>query len=210
MAMHGVPGESGENSAAAEQPPLVEADEELMLAFAAGKAEAFRELFARYRQPVFGFFRRRVADAALAEELAQETFLAVLRTGAKYQPKALFRTWLYAIALKILHAHRRKAAFRAAFFGARDEEREPAGPSSLTADAIVRQAVARLDPMDREILLLREFEQLSYAEVAELLHLPANTVRSRLFRARRLLRELLSAPVRQESTSWAEKVEGML
>jgi RNA polymerase sigma-70 factor (ECF subfamily) len=52
----------------------------------------------------------------------------------------------------------------------------------------VRRAVERLDSIDREILLLREFEQLSYAEIADLLELPANTVRSRLFRARTALR----------------------
>jgi DNA-directed RNA polymerase specialized sigma24 family protein len=55
----------------------------------------------------------------------------------------------------------------------------------------VRRAVAKLDPIDREILMLREFEQLSYAEIAELLQLPVNTVRSRLFRARVALRTLL-------------------
>jgi RNA polymerase sigma-70 factor (ECF subfamily) len=56
----------------------------------------------------------------------------------------------------------------------------------------MREALRSLDAMDREILLLREFEQLSYAEISELLHLPVNTVRSRLFRARMALRELLS------------------
>ena len=56
----------------------------------------------------------------------------------------------------------------------------------------MREAIRKLEDMDREILLLREFEQLNYAEIAELLNLPVNTVRSRLFRARTALRELLS------------------
>jgi len=56
----------------------------------------------------------------------------------------------------------------------------------------MREAIRKLADMDREILLLREFEQLDYAEIAELLNLPVNTVRSRLFRARTALRELLS------------------
>ncbi len=58
----------------------------------------------------------------------------------------------------------------------------------------VRRAVEKLEAMDREILLLREFEQLSYAEIADLLRLPLNTVRSRLFRARTALRNLLEPP----------------
>jgi RNA polymerase sigma-70 factor (ECF subfamily) len=99
-----------------------------MLAFSQGSAEAFTELFHRYKQPVFGFFCRRVADAGHAEELAQETFLAVLRASSRYQPRALFRTYLYAIGFKILRAHRRKAAFRATFLGHGNSIADPRSP----------------------------------------------------------------------------------
>jgi len=167
-------------------------DEELMGAFCRGSEEAFAELFRRYRQPLFGFFRRRVADAARAEELTQDAFVAVLRGKVRYEATALFRTYLYAIGLKLLMAERRKAAFRATFFGL--SEREPAAASTLDADVGMREAVGRLERMDREVLLLREFEQLSYAEIAEVLRVPVNTVRSRLFRARTALREVLAAP----------------
>src|SRR5580658_7219221 len=92
-------------------------DEELMVAFSRGSADAFSALFARYKQPLFGFFRRRVADLAQAEELTQETFLAVLRAASRYQPTALFRTYLYAVGFKILRDYRRKATFRATFIG---------------------------------------------------------------------------------------------
>lgn len=179
-------------------------DEELMLAFRGGSDEseaAFAELFRRYRQPLFGFFRRRVADPARAEELTQDAFVAVLKGAERYEARALFRTYLYAIGLKLLGAERRKAAFRAAFLGV--SEREPAVETTLTTDMLLRDAVGRLERMDREILMLREFEQLSYAEIAELLRLPVNTVRSRLFRAREALREVLAAPL-------AKKVVGMI
>jgi RNA polymerase sigma-70 factor (ECF subfamily) len=170
----------------------VDSDEQLMLAFARGANGAFTTLFERYRQPLFGFFRRRVADSAHAEELAQETFLAVLRGASRYEATALFRTWLYAIAFKILRAYRRKAAFRATFLGAPAEIPEPAAAGSLDVEVMMRQAVRALDANDREVLLLREFEQLSYAEIASLLGLPLNTVRSRLFRARMALQTLLA------------------
>lgn len=172
-------------------PTIPATDEKLMLAFSHGSPEAFTELFRRYRQPIYAFFRRRVLDPAHAEELTQETFLALLRSATRYEPRALFRTYLYVIALKILRAHRRKAAFRATFLGQPNSIPEAAKQDPTEAALWVRRAVAKLDPVDREILLLREFEQLSYAEIADLLQLPVNTVRSRLFRARTALRQLL-------------------
>ena len=166
-------------------------DEQLMLAFSKGTVEAFTELFGRYKQPIYGFFRRRIADTTSAEELAQETFIALLRAAKRYEPRALFRTYLYAIAFKILQAHRRKTAFRATVFGAASGAKE-AGVQDVTESGLwVRRAVAKLDPVEREILLLREFEQLSYTEISDLLRIPVNTVRSRLFRARMALRDLL-------------------
>jgi RNA polymerase sigma-70 factor (ECF subfamily) len=169
-------------------------DEQLMLAFSQGSMEAFSQLFTRYNPALFGFFRRRVADPAHAEELTQETFLALLRASSRYEPRALFRTYLYAIGFKILRAHRRKAAFRATFLGSSSGHHEPAAQSTTVAEVLLREVMAKLDRIDREILLLREFEQLSYAEIGELLSLPLNTVRSRLFRARTALRDLLAAP----------------
>ena len=191
IALHDAP----EDSEAASPPEkTAESDEQLMLAFAGGRSEAFSELFQRYKQPLYGFFRRRLAESAhaQAEELAQETFLAILRAACRYEPSALFRTYLYGIAFRILSAHRRKTAFRATFLGSADVEREPGRPESTDAGLQVSQAMTRLDRIDREALMLREFEQLSYAEIAELLQLPLNTVRSRLFRARTALREILS------------------
>ena len=177
-------------------------DEHLMLAFSKGSAEAFNELFLRYKQPIYGFFRRRTADPSHAEELTQEAFLVLLRAAGRYEPRALFRTYLYAIAFKILRAHRRKAAFRATFFGQPKVVPDPAKQDATESGLWVRRAVEKLEVIDREVLLLREFEQLSYAEIADLLRLPVNTVRSRLFRARTALRNLLE-PSAALSTSAA-------
>jgi RNA polymerase sigma-70 factor (ECF subfamily) len=175
-------------------------DEKLMLAFAQGSPEALTELFRRYQQPMHGFFRRRVTDPARAEELMQETFLALLRAAHRYEPRALFRTYLYAVALKILRAHRRKTIFRATFFGRPEAAPDPGTQDATETSVWVRRAIAQLEATDREIVLLREFEQLSYAEIADLLHLPINTVRSRLFRARAALRQLLEAPAPQHAS----------
>jgi RNA polymerase sigma-70 factor (ECF subfamily) len=183
-------------------------DEHLMLAFSKGSAEAFNELFLRYKQPIYGFFRQRTADPSHAEELTQEAFLVLLRAAGRYEPRALFRTYLYAIAFKILRAHRRKAAFRATFFGRPSTIPDPAKQDATESGLWVRCAVEKLERIDREILLLREFEQLSYAEIADLLQLPVNTVRSRLFRARTALRDLLepsAAPAPSDATQSIEQ-----
>jgi RNA polymerase sigma-70 factor (ECF subfamily) len=175
-----------------------ETDERLMAAFSRGSKDAFGELFSRYKLPLFGFFRRRLTDPSEAEELTHETFIAVLRASSRYEPRALFRTYLYAIAFKILRAHRRKAALRATLFGAGTASLEPS-QNATDAEVVLRQAVGKLEHQEREILLLREFEQLSYVEIAELLRLPAGTVRTRLFRARTALRDLLAAPAPKSS-----------
>ena len=181
-------------------------DEQLMLAFSKGSSYAFDELFSRYKQPIYGFFRRRVTESSQAEELTQETFIALLCAAVRYEPRALFRTYLYAIGFKILRAHRRKAAFRATFFGQRNSAPDPSKRDATESGLWVRRAVEKLESMDREILLLREFEQLSYAEIADLLHLPLNTVRSRLFRARTALRNLLEPSVESATKETAQEI----
>src|SRR5215467_10863686 len=83
-------------------------DEALMLEFQAGSRAAFEELFARYRKPLCGFFGRRLNNPERAEDLTQETFLAVIRAASRYEPRALVQTYLLGIALKLLAAERRK------------------------------------------------------------------------------------------------------
>ncbi len=182
-------------------------DEALILELHGGSQEAFTELFLRYRQRVYGFFRRRMNDAAQAEELAQETFLAVLRGAQRYEPRATFRSYLFGIAFNILSAHRRKAMNEGARrngasgaggdFGGGDVARTATDGMATNFDAEtaiwVRQAVGKLEESEREILMLREFEELSYEEIAKVVKAPVNTVRSRLFRARMALREILES-----------------
>ena len=171
-------------------------DEALMLEFQSGSREAFEELFARYREPLYGFFRRRLASKDRAEDLAQETFLAVIRSAVRYEPRALVKTYLYGIALKLLAAERRKLSGNEPPI---DDAHEPV-EDALSDDALwVRQALEKLDAGEREILMLREYEQLNYAEIAEVLRLPVNTVRSRLFRSRMALKSFLEPRRKMQS-----------
>lgn len=165
-------------------------DEALMLEFQGGSRAAFEELFARYRKPLYGLFRRRLNNPERAEDLTQETFLAVIHAAYRYEPRALVRTYLYGIALKLLAAERRKFLTSDAFGQSAPEPQTDGTPES---GLWVRQALGKLDAPEREILMLREYEQLSYSDIAELLRIPVNTVRSRLFRSRLALRGQLES-----------------
>jgi RNA polymerase sigma factor (sigma-70 family) len=182
-------------------------DEALMLEFQRGSREAFTELFARYREPLYGFFRRRLASKDRAEDLAQETFLTVIRAVVRYEPRALVKTYLYGIALKLLAAERRKLSGNEPQLEA---EHEPVQETASDEAVWVRGALEKLDAGQREILMLREYEQLNYAEIAQLLRLPVNTVRSRLFRARMTLKDFLEPKtrLRRATAGGAEREAG--
>jgi RNA polymerase sigma-70 factor (ECF subfamily) len=161
-------------------------DEALMRRAGSGDRAAFETLFLRYRDSVWGFFRRRVFDLTAAEELSQETFLAVLTGAARFEGRGSFRAYLFGIAFNVLMTWRRRHQQEAI-------EVEPIAAQGNPDSAIwVRQALAKLEPEEREILMLREYEQLSYQEMAHVLALPLNTVRSRLFRARGAMRNVLN------------------
>jgi RNA polymerase sigma factor (sigma-70 family) len=161
-------------------------DEELVGLCLSGDRDAFGRIVERYQSLVCALAYSACGDLARSEDLAQETFIAVLRGRERYEPRALVRTYLYAIALKQLAAERRRMTRSTA-----EPAVEAATSSDPDAALWVRQAVEKLDVDSREIVLLREYEQLSYAEIALLIRIPVNTVRSRLFRARMELKSLL-------------------
>jgi RNA polymerase sigma-70 factor, ECF subfamily len=164
-------------------------DDQLILDARGGSRAAFAALFERYRGPIWQFFRRRVAETAFAEELAQDTFVALLEGIHRYEARTAFRAYLFGIAYNVLSTARRKAAHRLTD----PLDFDPPSAQSSDADAClwVRRALSQLEADDREILMLREYSELSYLEIADLRRLPLNTVRSRLFRARMALKAAL-------------------
>jgi RNA polymerase sigma-70 factor (ECF subfamily) len=176
-------------------------DETLLLQFQAGSRTALDELFTRYRDPLYGFFYRRLGSVNRAEDLTQETFLAVMRGIVRYEPRASVRAYLYGIAFRVLFAERRKQRKDSGPLGGGEEPWINHAPDTTLW---VREALAKLDENDCEILMLREYEQLSYDEIAGLLRLPLNTVRSRLFRSRMALKQYLDP---QEGKSIVDRGE---
>ena len=122
-------------------------DEALMLEFQGGSRAAFEELFARYRRPLFGFFGRRLNNLERAEDLVQETFLAVVRAASRYEPRASVRTYLYGIALNLLAAERRKVSTRSTVEQSDVEPKTEGTPESVLW---VRQGMEKLEDCKTE------------------------------------------------------------
>ena len=168
-------------------------DDELVLAFRAATGPPFDALFERYREPIWAFFRRRLADPAEAEELAQETFLAVLQGARRYEPRASFRSYLFGIAFNLLSASRRKARPPRRRVVAGSGRVSPA-PSPDPAAAIWVRRGARgarsRRPRDRDAARVRRARLPRRSRSSSAC--PSTPYSSRLFRARLALREKLA------------------
>ena len=161
-----------------------------MQAFKRGEGPAFRLLFDRYKNPIYGFIRRRVDDSSRAEEITQDVFMAIVQTRNGYETRSSFRTYLFRIAMNRVASEHRKAKQDIS-----QVNEVPDGDPTVVQQ--VRNALEKIDADERHIVMLREYEGLSYQEIAEVLKVPVGTVRSKLFRAKLALRELL-APARAE------------
>ena len=178
-----------------------------MLAFQAGDEAAFRELVHRNQARVYGVIRRFLGSAAAVEDLTQEVFLRVFRSAARYDPTAKFSTWLYRVTANLcLNTIRSRRRSRIAWFGrssddgdaiAREVEDVSAPLPAAAADRretaqIVQAAVNALPANQRLAIILNKYEQMSYANVAEVLDCSTMAVKSLLSRARSNLRRVLS------------------
>jgi RNA polymerase sigma-70 factor (ECF subfamily) len=183
-------------------------DIQLMLRVKDGDQNAFRALFDKYKQPVINYCYRYCGHPAVAEELAQETFLRVYKASARYRPKARFSTWLYRIATNVCLNEIRRPVHRARIESmdqaCRDEHDAPretaASPEESMPDALleahqeqllVRRAMGRLPEAQRAALLLRATEGFSYHEIGRQLHRSENHVKTLIHRGRQKLRKIL-------------------
>lgn len=170
-------------------------DDDLMRLYHDGDADAFDALFDRHYGVVYRFARTMLNCDTAAEEILQETFLAVARAAGRYKPRGRFRTWLLQIVrnrcLNRLESERARRAMQAGG----PEALQPAAaevtpPERLETDerlARVRAAMAALPDPQREALALYAFEQMKYREIAAALAMPVNSVKTLIHRARAAL-----------------------
>lgn len=190
-------------------------DEELHRASRAGNEDALAALYLRHGPLIYRFSLSMCQDASLAEEVTQEVFLALLIQGGGYEAsRAALSTWLCGIARRQVWKHlekrRRALPVELMDLDADDEPREAESSEddpavTLTRKetlAAVRNGVDALPAHLKEVIVLCEFEEMTYEEAASVIAVPVGTIRSRLFRAKARLKSLLTgepAGMRKES-----------
>ena len=168
-------------------------DLELLQMATDGDAAAFHELVDRHAASLFRLARAMTANAADAEDVMQETFLGAFQQMSSFQGRSSVRTWLVGIlSRQAARSHRwRLRRPSVALEGLAEEPRTGPGETS-DARMDVGAALSRLSAEHRQVLVLREVEGMTYAEIAQVLGVPLGTVESRLFRARQELKGQLS------------------
>jgi RNA polymerase sigma-70 factor (ECF subfamily) len=173
-------------------------DETLIARIAAADRLAMRVLFARHHVRLYRFVLRIVRDEALAEDLISEVFLDVWRQAASFEARSSVSTWLLAIArFKALSSLRRRGEEPLDETMAAAIE-DPADDPEVALrrrqqHALLRQCWSRLSPQHRNVIDLVYFQEKTMDEVAAILCIPENTVKTRLFYARKRLAELLKS-----------------
>jgi RNA polymerase sigma factor (sigma-70 family) len=170
-----------------------QSDSEVVRQVQSGDAAAFDELMRRYKRPVINFVWRLLGNAEDAQDVAQEVFVRVYQSLDTYRHETKFSTWLFALArhAAIDHWRWRQRHPTEPF----DSVAEPAAPAGTADDVAAREvgaqiaaAVANLPEDQRTVLVLAEYQGLSYAEIAEVMHCSERSVESRLYRAKQTLR----------------------
>lgn len=176
-----------------------------------GDLRAFEALVAKYQDRVFNLVLRMTGRQADAEELAQETFLKALSKIGQFRGSSSFYTWLFRIAANLAISHRRRAGrirFRpldshdemgesgdGSRAGALPSLRTPAPDAAAMAAETNQRLAEALEELDEEfriVVILRDVEDMDYTQIAHVLELPEGTVKSRLHRARCMLRDKLA------------------
>ena len=167
-------------------------DEEVMLQVRDGAPAKLRILFERYQLPLFNFYCRTIGDRSVSADLVQEVFYRILKYRHTYRPGIPFRTWMYRIARNARFDRMKKSATQTSL---PLEPRQPADPADSLQQqqqtALLHQALMKLPPEKREVLVLSRFQDLDHREISQLLGCEVGAVKVRIFRALRELREIL-------------------
>jgi RNA polymerase sigma-70 factor (ECF subfamily) len=178
-------------------PASADTDERLLDDYVAGDDRALSRLVERYRTGVSRFVARQLGSrSAWAEDATQDVFIRVFRAAHRFEGRSTFKTWMFGIALNLcrdyLRRERHAMTDDSVLAVLPDASLDPL--QRLEQDeraALVRAAVDQLMPAHRMVLRLRDGEDMSYKEIAEMLGVPVGTVRSRLHNARALLAKAL-------------------
>jgi RNA polymerase sigma factor (sigma-70 family) len=172
----------------------VEDDEWLAIRCQLGEPGAFDELIARWHGPLWAFLRRLVGNDDAARDVLQDAWVRILRGFPRLRDGSRLRAWLFAITRRALMDRLREQYARPieVELSGDDIAFEPPDDQTENIDAL-EEALDRLPLVEREVLTLFYLQELSLADIAEALDVPPGTVKSRLFRARKMLRQAVQS-----------------
>ncbi len=203
-----------------------EEDSRLIAELKANQESAYEVLLARFQQPVYNLVYRLLADPADASDAVQEVFLKVFRNIEAFRGQSSLKTWVYRIALNEAYNHRRWfSRHRKQEVGLEtDEEGSRSWIESISDPArdpyelalneerhqLIEDGLRSINPDFRAAVVLRDLEELSYEEIAEVMQISLGTVKSRILRGREALRRVLLGQAEQRSTQsnlgWMQEI----
>jgi len=182
-------------------------DEQLIAQFQAGELSAFEEIVGRYQGQLINFVGRLLNDRNTAEDIVQETFLRVYRNKHRYKEIARFSTWIYTIAGNLARTELRRRKIRNFFSISQRGETEKdyeipdteinvekSVEGGMIRDLILKE-VMQLPVYFREVIILRDLQDLSYEEISQILKVPLGTVKSRVNRGRTQIQKRLKGRI---------------
>lgn len=185
-------------------------DDQLIARTLSGETDAFSLLVKRWERPIYGLTLRMLGRDEDARDACQEAFIAAFRNLSKFRGDAKFSSWIYRIALNACHARLRSKQDVSISIDEEDESGKKKELVDLQSEGlterlsrdqtsdIVRKALQSLPPEMRQVIVMKEYEEMTFAEIAEVLQIPVSTVKSRLYTGLQQMRARL------------EKLRGML
>ncbi len=182
---------------------MTKTDTELIAECLQGRTDSFGQLVTRYQERLFGTLVTMLGSAEDARDVAQDAFVQAYQKLESFRGQSAFYSWLFRIALNSsVDHHRRQRRPTVSIDAAREQsgaeptdlhpETSPSfGMERTERQKLVQLALSKLSPEYREVLVLKEMEDLKYEEIAVLVKIPVGTVRSRIHRGRAELKEIL-------------------
>jgi RNA polymerase sigma-70 factor, ECF subfamily len=203
-----------DSSAGLSAPDVPREDERLLEGLRTGAPEAYEQLIDAYQQPVYNLVYHLMDDPSETADVVQEVFLKIFRNVGSFRGNSSLKTWIYRISFNEAHNHRRWfSRHKKQEVGLEKDDEESLSLQEVLQDpgrsafdlmcdvetqSLVEEALTTLNPAFRAAVVLRDIEDLSYEEIAEVLQVSLGTVKSRILRGREALKKSLASRLRPE------------
>ncbi len=170
---------------------MEERDELLMKRFQSGEEAAFATIVQRYQQKLFNFFLRQLHDYATAEDLSQDVFIRIFKYGRSFDCTRRFKPWFYRIAFHLLNKERKARSHEISLPDDIIYSLLPGSETNYDLIARVKNAINKLPGAQKEVVILKHYQGLTFSEIAEVTECSEGTIKTRFYQAFEKLRNAL-------------------